>query len=447
LLKLERSVKVLATLGAVWVAASASIAGPVFAEGPALADEASPVEEVILLLQERGVIDESDATRIVERNRSYEKKRSWTDRISFFGDFRSRYDGIWYDEDPLGNKMSDRDRLRYRFRFGANVEVNDHFDMRFRLASAEGNDVRSRNQTLGSGFDFDPDFLHIEQAYVTFHAYGDEPIPFGGRKLDFLFGKMPNLFHSKVGKDLLLMDNDFALEGVAFTYAADPLENLGVTFTSGFFVIFENSESDDPYVVPIQLRLEAEATDQISFGTNLTGWLYRSLDSDFFARAASFGNVPGGLSSDRDVTVGDLRAWMKFTGISDWPILVYGNVANNFSAQNTTGFNAGKESLAASAGFEIGDKRKWAQLGAAYFWIQANAVPAVFTDSDLFDGTTNAKGWAIYGAKQVLANTDLKATLFLKEPLDPDIFVGDGIEGGVADSDRIRIQADVVVKF
>jgi hypothetical protein len=254
---------------------------------------------------------------------------------------------------------------------------------------------------------------------------------------------MPNLFHSKVGKDYLLMDNDFALEGVALTYAVDPLENLGVTFTTGFFVIFENSRSDDPYLLPMQLRLEAEATDQISFGTNLTGWLYRSLDAAFFARAQLLGNIPGGLSDDRDVAVGDLRAWMKYEGISDWPILVYGNVANNFSAQNTTGWGAGKESLAWSAGLEIGDKKKWVQLGAAYFWIQANAVPAVFTDSDLFDGTTNSKGWAIYGAKQVLENTDLKFALFLKEPLDDDILH----VPSVLNSDRIRVQTDVVVKF
>jgi len=432
-----------ATVVAVWVAAFTFVAGPAFADGSTPEEQVTAVEEVILLLQERGVIDESDATRIVERNRSYEKKRSWLDRITFFGDFRSRYDGIWYDEDPLGNKRSDRDRLRYRFRFGANVEVNDHFDFRFRLASDEELNSRSRNQTLGRGFDFDPDFLGIEQAYVTYHPFADSPIPFGGRKLDLMFGKMPNLFHSKVGKDFLLMDNDFALEGVALTYAVDPLENLGVTFTSGFFVIFENSQSDDPYLLPMQLQLVAEATDEISFGTNLTGWLYRSLDTPFFTRAQASGNIPGGLSDDRDVAIGDLRAWMKYEGISDWPILVYGNVANNFSAQNTTAFNAGKESLAASAGFEIGDKKKWAQLGAAYFWIQANAVPAVFTDSDLFDGTTNAKGWAIYGAKQVLANTDLAFKLFLKEPLDDGILHAPA----VVDSDRVRIQTDVVVKF
>jgi hypothetical protein len=432
-----------ATVIAVCVAALTFVVGPAFADGSTPEEQVTAVEEVILLLQERGVIDESDATRIVERNRSYEKKRSWLDRITFFGDFRSRYDGIWYDEDPLGFKASDRDRLRYRFRFGANVEVNDYFDFRFRLASNEEVNNRSRNQTLGRGFDFDPDILRIEQAFVTFHPFADSPIPFGGRKLDLMFGKMPNLLYSKVGQDFLLTDNDFFFEGVALTYAVDPLENLGVTFNTGFFVIFENAANDDPYLLPIQLRLVAEATEEISFGTNLTGWLYRSLDNRFFLRSQGLGNIPGGLTDDRDVAVGDLRAWVRYEGISDWPILVYGNVANNFSAQNTTVFNAGKESLAASAGFEIGDKKKWLQLGAGYFWIQANAVPAVFTDSDLFDGRTNSKGWAIYGAKQVLANTDLKFKLFLKEPLDDQILHAPA----VVNSDRIRIQSDVVVKF
>ena len=117
--------------------------------GPALADEPSTVEDVIVILQERGVIDEEDATRMVERNRAYENKKSWTDRLSFFGDFRGRYDGIWYDHDPLGDEHKDRSRLRYRFRVGANAEINDHFDLTFRLSSSC--EHRSGNQTLGRG--------------------------------------------------------------------------------------------------------------------------------------------------------------------------------------------------------------------------------------------------------------------------------------------------------
>ena len=123
-------------------------------------------------------------------------------------------------------------------------------------------------------------------------------------------------------------------------------------------------------------------------------------------------------------------------------------MVNNFSAQSLSGSNVGREGLGWSAGLEIGDKKKYVMLGAGYFLIQANAGPARLIDSDLFDGRTNRKGWAIYGAKQILANTDLQFKLFLGEPLEDDITIdGTPYVDALEDSDRIRLQSDVIVKF
>jgi hypothetical protein len=430
--------------------------------GPALADEPSTVEDVIVILQERGVIEEEDAARMVERNRAYENKQSWTDRLSFFGDFRGRYDGIWFDRDPLGDEHKDRSRLRYRFRIGAKAEINDYFDLQFRLSSSC--EHRSGNQTLGRGldcedggedfgFDWDPDGIYINQAYITFHTFGNREIPYAGGKLDWMFGKMPNLFHSKEGKDYLVWDTDLSPEGAAVSYGVDPFDGFSLTLNSAFFVLDENSSSSDPWVVPVQLRLEAQPTDSISFGTNLSYYGYGDLDSDFYTRNADLGNLADGagnfgLTRGRSVNIGDLRAWFEFTGIDDWPILVYGSVVNNFSAQSLASSNVGKEGLGWSAGLEIGDKKKYAMLGAGYFLIEANAGPARLIDSDLFDGFTNRKGWAVYGARQILANTDLKFTLFLGEALKDDITIdGELYEPALEDSDRIRLQTDVIVKF
>jgi hypothetical protein len=444
-----------------------------------LAEEPSVVEDVIVLLQERGVIEAEDAVRMVERNRTYENKKSWIDRLSFFGDFRSRYDGMWFNEDPLDNEQRNRSRLRYRFRFGAKAEINDYFDLKFRLSSSC--EHRSGNQTLGRGldceeedpedtdaeaaefgFDWDPDGIYINQAYITFHTFGDRSIPYAGRKLDWMFGKMPNFFHSKAGKDYLVWDTDLSPEGAAVSYVVDPLDGLSLTFNSGFFVLDENSSHADPWVVPVQLRVEGQPTDSIAFGSNLSYYGYGDLDGAFFTRSAATGNLADGYDPDlgletatsfgltrgRSVNIGDLRAWFEFTGIEDWPILVYGNVVNNFSAQSLPGSNVGKESLGWSAGLEIGDKKKYAMLGAGYFLIEANAGPARLIDSDLFDGRTNRKGWAIYGAKRVLTDTDLKFTLFLGEPLEDDITIdGAPYADALENSDRIRLQTDVIVKF
>jgi hypothetical protein len=158
------------------------------------------------------------------------------------------------------------------------------------------------------------------------------------------------------------------------------------------------------------------------------------------------GNLAGGLTDDSKVDIADLRVWGKLTVIEGWPILVYGNVLKNLSAKDVSAMG-GKEDLAWGVGVEVGDKKKFVKVGAGYFRVEANAVPGGnFTDSDLFQGKTNAEGWSIYAARQIFKNTDLSFTLLLEDgPLDKDIA---GVGGAaLADSDRTRLQVNVVVKF
>ena len=197
------------------------------------------IEALVQVLKDEGLIDDRQAGEILERKSERDSRRSWLDRIRFSGDMRSRWEGFWYDEDPVGNDPDDRQRLRYRFQLGIHAEINSHIDAHFRLAT--GNIVKSRNQTLGRGFDFDPDPFDVDLAYVTIHPFAEHTIPFGGRQLDVQFGKMPNLFRSSVGKDLLIWDSDITPEGIAASYAVDPCDCLGFTLNAGYFVIAENS--------------------------------------------------------------------------------------------------------------------------------------------------------------------------------------------------------------
>jgi hypothetical protein len=418
--------------------------------GSAAAEDLSAVEDVILLLQERGVIEEADATRIVETNRAYETRETWADRITFFGDMRARYENFWYDEDPTGEEARNRTRLRYRLRIGARTKINDHFDFAFRLAS--GSSVRSRNQTLGgSGFDFFPDDFNIDQAYITYHPFVEGAIPLDGRKLDVMFGKMPNPFRSKVGKDYLIWDGDITPEGIALSYEIEPVQDVSVAVNLAYFVDDENRSAEDPAVIPVQLGLKAGLTDDVSVGARLGYHAWRNLRgrdevlaaSDFFARGEFFGNIPGGLSDGDSVDIGDVYFWVKWTGLEKWPVLVYGGFAKNFSTEAVSLYNAGREDLAWSVGLEIGDKKEFVWLGAGYFWIEANAAPGQIMESDLFDAHTNRKGWEIYGAREIYSHTDLKLTLRLSEALNDDITW----EPAVRNSDRIRLQTDVIVKF
>jgi hypothetical protein len=88
------------------------------------------------------------------------------------------------------------------------------------------------------------------------------------------------------------------------------------------------------------------------------------------------------------------------------------------------------------------------RLGASFFWIEANSGPARYIDSDLFDGRTNQKGWTLYGDKRILSNTDLAFKLFFSDPLQDDVRIdGELYESALKNSDRIRLQTDVIVKF
>lgn len=425
------------------------------AASPAVADETDAVNDVVLLLVERGVIEQEEATRIIERNRAAKKKRSWFDRITFFGDMRGQYENFWYDKDPLGVEKRDRSRMRYRFRLGASTEINEHLDVAFQLTT--GATGRSPNETLGAGgTDFAPDAINLRQAYLTYHPFLEGSIPLGGRKFDVMVGKMPNLFFSKVGRDYLMWDSDITPEGIAWTYQFNPAEDVALTFSTAYFVVGDNASASNPAVIPTQIGVKAGLSENVTVGGRLSYYAWRKLDDDFHnedetfltaaaarSRSTSYGNVPGGLTDGRGINIGELRGWVQYRGIENWPILAYASFSKNFSAESVSRFNAGREDLAWSLGFEVGDKKRLATLGAGYFWLEANAAPAQMVDGFIFDGTTNAKGWAIYGVKEVYSHTDLKVTLYLGDPLNDDILWGPS----VANSDRVRMQTDIVVKF
>ena len=79
----------------------------------------------------------------------------------------------------------------------------------------------------------------------------------------------------------------------------------------------------------------------------------------------------------------------------------------------------------------------------------------LFTDSDVFDGRTNGKGWFLYGTRQLWTNVDFNMELFISEELDNDIFGATGNAGPLPDPwqdavlfhDRIRLRTDISVRF
>jgi hypothetical protein len=415
---------------------------------PAARAEEPVIEDVLEILKERGIVDDNQYTELVAKHQSWEAKQApLLGRLEFSGDMRLRYENFWFDEDEFGVDRSNRNRFRYRLRIGAKATINDYVDAYFRLGSGE-NDHRSNNRTLGVDNDFGPDAVFLDQAYLAVKAPKDWV---DGLSFTATGGKVPNPFLWKGGKFDILWDGDINPEGVGGTLSYEATEALTLFSNAGYFIVKENGSRVDPHMFGLQAGTLFVANEQVELGARLAWYQWRSLDDAFFTRAAAFGSILDGLTegaptNEADVyDTGDLTAYVKLDVIENWPILFYGQIAKNFSADESDIFgSAGKEDTGWGVGVEVGDKKKYVMLGVGYFSFEANFWPAQFTDSDLFDGFTNRKGWAFYGSREILPNTELTVTFFVSDELRPSTT---SFPTSVSGADRMRLQTDLLVKF
>lgn len=364
-------------------------------------------------------------------------EESWYERIDVSGDFRGR------DEVFIRDGEKDRHRLRYRLRIAADTEVNDHVEFGLRLAT--GPDANSGNQSFGTGssgagVDFDPDNIFVDRAYITLKPHGSEKPMFGDSK-SITFGKMSNPFYDKkTGPSPIIWDSDINPEGVHLQWGIAPCDCWDANLDVAYFVLDENNRepSRDPGMFGVQVDNAIAITDGVKGQVGVSYYALRKLDDAFYARNGARGNLA--LSDDNHVDLLDVKAAAKFTAIEDWPITIWGNYVVNLSAEGT---GEGKEDTAFGAGIKIGSKSAIAELSVGYFQIQADAVPAVLTDSNIIDGLTNGKGFKVQATKSVLASTDVRLTAFISEELDDNVADLQAATPG----DRVRLQTDVIIKF
>jgi hypothetical protein len=427
-------------------------------------DDGAVVEEILQVLKDRGIVDETEYQRLAAKNAAYEAERnSWMPEIDWSGDFRFRHESWWYEEDEIGNERSDRYRIRYRFRLKGVVNINEYADVIFRLVSG-GNDNRSNNQTLGSRVDFDTDDIRLNLAYAKMRAPSSW-LPFPEGKAVLEMGKVPIPFiwktsGMKKGKDFMLWDADVAPEGVSLLLSSQPFERTRLFATFGYYIIDENSQAKDPHFWGAQAGAHHELSEDWVMGARASWYEFRSIDSNFNLRGAfaldddgegvtsGGGNIPDGLNGDIDgsqFSVVETGAYLTYGGFEAWPISLYGTYARNLDARTSTLFpGAGAEDTAWGVGVEVGDSKKYAKLGVGYWHIEANSFPSMFIDSDFLDGRTNREGYTFYGSREILKNTEIKLTLFVSDEIQDEV---PPFGASVANAERLRLQSDIVFKF
>jgi len=341
-------------------------------------------------------------------NNASAEEQSWTDRISFNGDFRLRYEGI--DEELL----SRRDRARFRARFGLKAEVADNVDFVLRLATGGSNPV-STNVTLDNGFSTKD--IGVDLAYVDWTV---------NENLNFHGGKIKNPMF-KAGGAPLIWDGDLNLEGFALKYGKG-----GFFATAGGYSVNERSSSDDSLLYTVQ------AGNKFAVGedSNLT------VGAGYFAYTNTIGNAPFFLGAPLGNTVdanGDyvydyenFEIFAQFDAkVGDWPLQVF--------AHGTQNQEVSVEDTAIAFGVKLGKAK--AQGDSQYSWtyqdVEADSVIATFNDSDFGAGRTNSDGHMLKAKYAYSDKIFLGGTLFLNK-----VERVPGVE-----NDYSRIQLDVEFKF
>ena len=439
-----RIIKMLAVFGVVAVIGGGA---PVAAE----TEEGQELTDLVQILKNEGVLDEGQYNELTAKAAKREAKKSWSDRISMWGDLRGRWEGFYYTKEDSG--FRNRSRLRYRFRLNGKAEINPYATVLFRLASG-GDDDRSTNRTLGDFADFASDPIRIDRAYVQLTPFKEGRYPDENGTLFAEFGKVPIPYIGKVSKDFMLWDSDISLEGVSFLTDREIVDNVDLYFNTGYYVVKENSKASDPNLFAAQIGTKAGVTEDIELGARVSYFRFGKVDDAMLLRGnegsavtSSSGNILDGMTTGDSVSIIESRLYAKFGFVEDWPITVHGSISGNLSAVSSDDLGVGREHLAWGVGTEIGDKKKWLVFGVNYYDLQANAQFSQFVDSDLFDGNTNRKGFAFYGSKQILENTEIGLTTFWSKPSNKD--AGYAIDGGSSldKANRVRVIADMKFKF
>lgn len=416
-------------------------------------------ERLLDLLIKKGVISSEEGKSLKEELKEEQDKNTFMavkKKTKFKGDLRLRYDTQRRDEGP-GKSDIDRQRWRYRLRFGVTMEPTETTDLGFRLASGSGfqNTTNQSYDTHGRGKD-----IIIDQVYASWQ-------PADGFKLTGGKHKNP-LFTSP-----LVWDADVNLEGISeqFSYGVGPVE-LFANFTQ-FFVEELNLkavDNGDPLMLGYQAGVHLKPAPEMSLKLGATYYDFNNLELITFSDLSDTTSFEGYNNSHSQQMVFDVNgnlvnqykgvefgAKFKAKKLLPVPFSIFGSYIKNKDADirelQTKGvavtgsdpadlavYRGDDRDSGYQVGFDVGKKKKKGDLYFQYFYqeLEDYAFPAVFVDSDFHGGGTNNKGHRAKVNYYLMDNIYLQGVVFFTERDDES-------KDGKKDEDRAQV--DVIFKF
>lgn len=406
---------------------------------------------------------------------------SWTDKVSFSGDGRIRYQWDQYDagnegqfiqdlnavnaagsltdagRDAYYQIVEDNHRLRARFRAMLKAKPTQGVELGLRLVTGnEGNPVSS-NQTLGNyGEKWDANF---DLAYLKYKNLTESVILQGGRI------KNP-FFHTD-----LVWDDDMTFEGLSGSWYLlrdddmdedfrqwDPFITLGVFPIQEIDVALLPNEvataPKDKWLYAGQVGTHFDWWDQSRFSVGLAYYYYEnitgarnSLGDDLQSSTASgfyqFGNmfynidnsVPGGelyaLASEYEIA--NLTMSYDYAGLAPHHIVVTGDVVKNlaYDVDDVAPLIGRAPSVIPERdfGYQLGVQVGWPNLDLRGNWrvsfvfrrLEGDAVVDAFADSDFLLGGTNARGYILRADYALMDNVYTSLRWISASEIDADV--------------------------
>lgn len=384
----------------------------------------------------------------------------WLKDLKFSGDLRLRYEGFKYTS-GASTETDDRNRFRYRLRYGFEKKFSEDLKVGFALASGETSsgtsiDPTSTNQTLDGSFNFKP--IMIEKAYA---AYSPSLLKDRGMlsKAEFGAGKVNNPFER--GSSDMIWDRDVKPEGAYETFNLKILDSEDVSingfFTAGQFILDEDGTTGgdsnlwayqggiNPIIYTPLFDKPVDLLSAVSF-----------YDFSNFARKSNYtvngtafsggtrGN-PNVAGSTTELDAGSFKTVEFYQEMAIYPFPFPTRFFFDFA--HNLGDDAGPGSIvnendAYSYGVKLGSivgKGDW-EAQWAYKTIGANAVVGAFNDSDFGDGHSGKAGHLFKVAYALTDNMTLNSAAFFVHNLNNGT-------AGVIDQEQRRFQMDMSWKF
>jgi hypothetical protein len=360
-----------------------------------------------------------------------------------------------------GKAVGKRDRARLQLRLGAERRIGDNFLVGFRFATGSGTvfgadnkpagidvsrsvlaDPRSMNTTFGDYFAPKPFF--VDRAYIRL-------APKAAPTFRMTFGKIPNPFVSKDFPDVLVWDNDIQTEGGSAEYSFNLYpEKARLDLRASYSLLDEigaatltqqgsltplptglpDTEARSPYMYGGQLGLTLDPKSWLRFGGRVSYYDLRDLGARFAAALQDLGNTGGAIENNplrvtlsptgpnaTLFTNGSARGRVREMVYDGFTRLSFGSWGLVAFAQSTQMLQViGGENHGYSLGLQL-EAPFGTRLTFTYAHIQRNGTIALFTDSDFFDGFTNASGYSIALEHAITPQIAVRAAFFASNEL------------------------------